>query len=137
MTHSTSTTITPMTIQVVRVEDMGRGSLKGLCRADDNVWPWTIGGKQVSGFEIHPIVEHLGGRVARDTRSTRGPDRRRAAHRVRARRRPTTRELADTWRSPPRHHSGTESHRSLAVLFGNFFCRYVIIRASLVAAQAG
>src|SRR5262245_60219729 len=31
MIHSTSTTITPMTIQVVAVEDMG-GSSEGLCR---------------------------------------------------------------------------------------------------------
>jgi hypothetical protein len=29
MIHSTSTTITPMTIQVMAVEDMGRGSSEG------------------------------------------------------------------------------------------------------------
>src|SRR5215475_14576664 len=125
MTHSTSTTITPMTIQVVRVEDMGRGSLKGLCRADDNVWPRTIGGKPVLRYQNSPNCRTSWRSVARDTRLTRGPHRAAAAHRVRARCRPTTRELVDTWRSPPRHHSGI-GVTSLALLFGNFFCRYVI-----------
>jgi hypothetical protein len=64
MIHSTSTTITPMTIQVTAVEDMESGSSEG-----DGLWPRSIYG--AAGAKGSGAPRHRGTR----RRANRCPER--------------------------------------------------------------